>query len=264
MHKLSRQVRFSIAPFDSDVKEGFNSYCSKPGTEQLGFYFGLWVQLTADVDEDTGFVVNVGDIDKAVRGYAVPVFAEQIQGYFAQGKAVGFKDVCRILKEVWEVLDDKFGSVRLSKICLELNPFRKVTIEREDLKVVYFHEKFEFAALHTLWNDEFTDDRNLEVFGKCANPAGHGHNYIIEITIKKDAAAEWSMAEFERVVDSEFIALVDHKNLNVDVERLRDDNPTVENIASFAWECLRGKFGGAQLCNVTVWENDRTCCSYRE
>ena len=63
-------------------------------------------------------------------------------------------------------------------------------------------------------------------------------------------------------MESEFISLVDHKNLNVDVAEFNGRNPTVENIASFAWAQLEGKFEGSKLSNITVWENDRTCRSY--
>jgi 6-pyruvoyl-tetrahydropterin synthase len=63
-------------------------------------------------------------------------------------------------------------------------------------------------------------------------------------------------------VDEEFIRLVDHKNLNVDVVELSKINPTVENIAALAWNKLVGKFGEAVLHCVTVWETDKTYCSY--
>jgi 6-pyruvoyltetrahydropterin/6-carboxytetrahydropterin synthase len=264
MHKLSRQVRFSINPFSPDAVEGFNSYCSKPTGEGLCLYFALWIELESGVDADTGFVVDVGNIDRAVREHAVPIFYKRIREQFAAAKAVTFQEICRILTDVWKVLDDKFGSGLLRRLSLELNPFRKVSIEREDKKVLYFSEKFEFAATHTLKNDNFSKEKNLEVFGKCANPTGHGHNYIIEVTVKRQRQSDWNAAEFERIVQSQFIRLVDHKNLNVDVAEFGGQNPTVENIASFAWSRLEGKFEGGQLHNVTVWENDRTYCSYSQ
>jgi 6-pyruvoyltetrahydropterin/6-carboxytetrahydropterin synthase len=129
--------------------------------------------------------------------------------------------------------------------------------------MVYFSEKFEFAAMHKLWNDGFSKQQNLEIFGKCANPTGHGHNYIVEITIQMPASRnDLRIADFEKIVDNEFIQLVDHKNLNADVEQLDKKNPTVENIVSFAWNQLTGKFGKAKLYRVTVWETDKTYCSY--
>ncbi|MBA7713719.1 hypothetical protein ES703_122726 [subsurface metagenome] len=63
-------------------------------------------------------------------------------------------------------------------------------------------------------------------------------------------------------MDDEFIKRVDHKNLNIDVSQLSSLNPTVENIASFAWDSLIDKFGSAKLHCVTVWETEKTSCSY--
>jgi 6-pyruvoyl-tetrahydropterin synthase len=63
-------------------------------------------------------------------------------------------------------------------------------------------------------------------------------------------------------VDDEFIKLVDHKNLNADVDQFGKTIPTVENITGFAWNQLAGKFGQARLHRVTVWETDKTYCSY--
>jgi 6-pyruvoyltetrahydropterin/6-carboxytetrahydropterin synthase len=117
--------------------------------------------------------------------------------------------------------------------------------------------------MHKLWNDDYSDQKNLEVFGKCANPTGHGHNYVIEVTVKTPKAADGlQIGEFERVVDDEFMELVDHKNLNADVAELGKTNPTIENIAVFAWNRLVGKFGAAELHCITVWETDKTYCCY--
>jgi len=129
--------------------------------------------------------------------------------------------------------------------------------------MTYFSEKFEFAATHKLWNEQFSEQRNFEVFGKCANPTSHGHNYVVEVAVKTAADKDGlSISDFERTVDNEFIKLVDHKNLNVDVPYFAKAIPTVENIAAFAWERIVGKFSEATLHCVTVWETDRTCCSY--
>ena len=156
----------------------------------------------------------------------------------------------------------KFGAAKLGGLSVKLNPYRRVAIDSEDGTMVYFSEKFEFAAMHKLWNEGFSEERNFKVFGKCANPAGHGHNYVVEVTIKGQGQRDLCIGDFERVVDDEFIKAVDHKNLNVDVEQFGRTNPTVENIAVFAWDRLADKFGEAALHSVTIWETDRTSCSY--
>jgi 6-pyruvoyltetrahydropterin/6-carboxytetrahydropterin synthase len=263
MHKLSRHVRFSINPFLPKDSRGFNSFASEPPGEGLSIFFELGVELVGDVEPATGFVVNVVDIDKNVRELVVPVFAERIREHFRSGKHIGLSGLARLLRSAWGQLADKFTPAKMSKLNLKLNPFRKVTIDSGDCKMAYFSEKFEFAATHKLWNDDFSPERNFEVFGKCANPAGHGHNYVVEVTLKTPADKNgFRIGDFERRVDSELIRLVDHKNLNAELEDFSTTNPTVENIAVFAWSKLVGKFGQAALHCITVWETDKTYCAY--
>jgi 6-pyruvoyltetrahydropterin/6-carboxytetrahydropterin synthase len=263
MHKLSRLVRFSINPFLPEDSSGFNSFVSRPAGEGLSIFFELAVSLVGEVEPATGFVINVNDVDKKVQKYVVPIFAQQIRKDFRQGKHIGFFGITKLLKSAWGQLADKFGTARLRELSLALNPFRRVAVDCEDCKMSYFSEKFEFAATHKLWNEDFSDEHNRKVFGKCANPAGHGHNYIVEVTIKRPTDKDnLCIGDFEKVVDDEFIKLVDHKNLNVDVPHFAKTIPTVENIAAFAWEKLAGKFGEAVLHCVTIWETDKTSCSY--
>jgi len=263
MHKLAREIRFSINPFLAHAEDGFNSYASRPTAEGLAFYLGLWVEVSGQVQPATGFVVNVTDIDRAVRRYAVPILGRVITERYENRQILSFVDIVEFLKNAWRELQDKFVPASLSRLCLEVNPFRKVAVDSEDCKVFYFSEKFEFAAGHKLWKEEFSDKRNFELFGKCANPAGHGHNYIIEVTVKGPSERDsFGAGEFEKVVDETFIRLVDHKNLNVDVPGFENINPTVENITAFAWSKLVGQFGHRQLHCITVWETDRTYCSY--
>lgn len=137
--------------------------------------------------------------------------------------------------------------------------------------MVYYSEKFEFAAAHKLWNEKFTEKQNIETFGRCANPAGHGHNYIVEVTVKWPARGEHAEStgqsikagQFEKVIYDELIRAVDHKNLNEDLKEFQKITPTVENIAILAWSKLVDKFPTpATLHCVTVWETDKTYSSY--
>ena len=261
MHKLARQVRFSINPLGRD-EAGFNSFASNPPGEGLALFFSLWVELSGDIEPDTGFVVNVIEIDKAVRNLAVPLLGDYIRAQFYARKSVSFADIGELLKETWRLLDGRFGTGRIAALRLELNPFRKIGIDSEDSKEMTISEKFEFAATHTLWNDKFSKEKNFEIFGKCANPTGHGHNYLIEVSLKVPARGQWmGMGAFEKIVDDNLISLVDHKNLNVDVPEFAKMIPTVENIAVFAWNKLSPGLGDKLHC-VNVWETDKTYCSY--
>ncbi len=263
MHKLARSVRFSINPFLPEDNWGANSFASRPAGEGLAIFFELCVGLVGQVEPTTGFVVNVTDIDKNVRQYVVPIFAERIRKDFRAGRHIGLGDITELLKLTEKKLAGKFGKSIIAELSLKLNPFRKVAVDCEDWKMIYFSEKFEFAAMHKLWNEDFSEEKNFDVFGKCANPSGHGHNYIIEVTVKVPSGKDnLRIGDFEKVVDDELIRLVDHKNLNADVAEFGKTNPTIENIAVFAWDKLNGKFGDIKLHCVTVWETDKTYCSY--
>jgi len=263
MVHLGRQIRFSVNPFLDDVEGGCNPYSSKPAGAGLGVFLELAVELLGPVSPDTGFVINVTEIDKCAREFAVPIFAERICERWRRGEHIDLKTLAQMLRLAHERLLGKFGTAKVDKLTLKLNPFRTITMDTTDPGMMYFSEKFEFAAMHKLWNDSLSESENYAVFGKCAHPAGHGHNYIVEVTAKTGAdGPALRIGEFERVVDTELIQIVDHRNLNLDVPAFAEMIPTVENLATFAWDRLADKLEPARLHCITVWETDRTYCSY--
>ena len=262
MHKLTRQIRFSINPFLPDDDDGFNSYSSKPAGEGLAIYLSLWLELRAKVDRQTGFVVNVVEIDKIVRSLVVPVFRQRIKTSFGKSEHLGYDKLNQLLRESWKLLENKFENASTNSLALEVNPFRKITIRSKEQKLISLSEKFEFAATHRLWNEDFSPEKNLEVFGKCSNPQGHGHNYIVEVTAKGASQGQFDLGNFQKTINEKFISLVDHKNLNVDVEHFSTTIPTVENITTFAWQSLADSLKPANLESITIWESDRMYCTY--
>jgi len=262
MHRLGREVRFSINPFAEEMVTGYNSFASKPAGEGLALYLALFVELEGEVDPGTGFVVNVIDIDRAVRRHAVPVFQEGIAAAYRSGRDVSLANLARMLRSSWRKLAGTFSVAELSRLTLAMNPNRSMVVDSEDSPMFEFTERFEFAAMHKLWNEDFSPEKNFGVFGKCANPTGHGHNYVLEVTVASDAPDAFKVGEFEKVVDERFIGAVDHKNLNEDVPQFSGVIPTVENIASLAWASLHGYFGSARLMRINVWETDKTYASY--
>ncbi|MEN6385619.1 MAG: 6-carboxytetrahydropterin synthase [Phycisphaerales bacterium] len=258
MHLLSRQIRFAIDPFAPTQQIGTNSYNAKPTSDGLAFFFTLWVQLKSDADKETGFVVNVSQIDKIIRSKIITLFRDFVKSY----SKPGFAQFAKLLAQCWQTIEKDFLPAEINSLCVELMPARKITIKERTGGMFYFSEKFEFSSSHTLWNEKFSEEKNFEVFGKCANKQGHGHNYIIEVTIKKQND-QLNAGDFESIVDKHFVSIVDHKNLNADIEYFKKVNPTVENIAQFAFQKLEPNFKESKLDCVTVWENDRTFCTYR-
>lgn len=262
MHTLARKVRFSINPFLKEDLMGHNSFASKPAGTGLAIFLEITVTIKGPLGTDSGFVINIVEIDKQVRKHVVPVFAKFIREKYKNQSHISTFDTAKLLTASWESLADKFQKAKLVKLNLALNPFRNIAIDNGDSKMIYFSEKFEFAAMHKLYNKKLTEKENSKLFGKCANPTGHGHNYTIEVTIAAELDAKLETGKFEKTVDKKLIELLDHKNLNADVEYFKNVNPTVENIAVFAWETLNKQFKNTPMHCVTVWETNKTSCTY--
>ena len=262
MHHLSRDVRFCINPFLDTQEAGYNAFAARPTGRGLALFLELGVALSHSVDPDTGFVVNVSDIDRIVRRDAVPVIARHVSEQFRRGQHMEFGHVVKLIEKAGNILIRSFFPCTLEKLSLKLTPFRAITMKPQQKGKIYFSEKFEFAAMHKLWNTRFTEEENYRVFGKCAHPSGHGHNYWVEVTIATNHPDMFDSLALEKLVDDRLIERLDHKNLNEDISYFRHHIPTIENIAEFSWEQLIGHVEQGSLYCVTVWESDRTSCAY--
>jgi len=124
----------------------------------------------------------------------------------------------------------------------------------------------QFSASHRYFRPEWTAERNAEVFGDCANPNWHGHNYEVEVTVEGPVDPEtgyvMDLKLLRDAVDVRVLQDVDHRNLNLDVPEFRDLNPTAENIAVVVWRKLEGALPG-RLVKILLWETPRNCVEYR-
>jgi len=137
------------------------------------------------------------------------------------------------------------------------NPEMKVTVSR----------KAHFNAAHRLYNAEWTDARNATVFGKCANPNYHGHNYELIVSIKGEIHPEtgfvMDMKVLKGIIEAEIEEKFDHKNLNEELEEFKNLNPTAENIAVVIWNILRSKIEENLKIKVTLFETPRNFVTYK-
>ena len=213
----------------------------------------LWLTLEGPVNEETGMLVNVVTIDEAV-------------GEALAAEVVEAKNAVVALRRVGEVMGHKFRNIKMLRVELELSALLMMALSSEDTNMVEVTTKYELAASHRLGRAEWDEKRNLEVFGKCANPSGHGHNYLLEITLRGEpggpAGQVADMKEVDRIVREQVISRFDHKNLNVDTAEFAEVIPTVENMAKVFWDKLLGRFGQTELVRVAVWETAKTRAEY--
>ncbi len=133
--------------------------------------------------------------------------------------------------------------------------------------MVYVTRRAHFSASHRLFNPEFSDARNEEVFDKCNNPRGHGHNYELEVTVRGVPDPETGyvidLKELAAIMDREVIDKVDHKHLNYDVEFLRGVIPTAENVAVLIWRILEPRISSGELHSIRLFESANNFVEYR-
>jgi 6-pyruvoyltetrahydropterin/6-carboxytetrahydropterin synthase len=264
MFNLTREVRFAINdPTDDQLHHPpTNSYGGYPSLNSLGRFFTVQVTLAGDLDPASQYVINIKQIDDAVRS-ELP----QVQRMLSDSKSF---TPAKLTKFFHDRLQQRWGD-RLQRVALKLSPFQEMSIHRSELPMIRLSQKFEFSASHRLHNPKFSDEENRACFGKCNNPHGHGHNYELQVTLKGEPNEKGliiDIPEFERIVGKAVIARFDHKNLNSEVPEFSSGEliPTVENIARVIYRSLKLEFRPyfTTLASITVWETPKTCCEYSE
>ncbi|HEX3435505.1 MAG TPA: 6-carboxytetrahydropterin synthase [Pseudacidobacterium sp.] len=121
------------------------------------------------------------------------------------------------------------------------------------------------SASHRLHSDAFSVERNRAVYGKCNNPHGHGHNYVIEVTVGGQVAEDTGMVcnlvDLDTCVQKEIIGRFDHTNLNLD-PLFRDRVPTTENLCIEVYRLLKGAFDQAEIVRIRVEETSNNSFEY--
>jgi len=126
--------------------------------------------------------------------------------------------------------------------------------------------KEHFNAAHRLFNAAWTDEKNLDVFGKCSYPNYHGHNYEVIVTLTgepdKNTGYVFDMKALSDIIKEHVLSKFDHKNLNLDVPDFKDLNPTAENIVIVIWKILRDKIDPSLDLKVILYETERNFVEY--
>lgn len=132
--------------------------------------------------------------------------------------------------------------------------------------MLYVTRKMHFSAAHRLYNPNFSDAKNEEVFDKCNNFYGHGHNYYLEVTVSGKPNPETGyvidLKKLKKIINENIIEKVDHKHLNFDVDFLKDIIPTVENLAIQFWKILYPKIKEGRLHCIKLYESDTSYVEY--
>jgi 6-pyruvoyltetrahydropterin/6-carboxytetrahydropterin synthase len=125
--------------------------------------------------------------------------------------------------------------------------------------------RYRFAASHRLHSEKLNEEENNRLYGKCNNPYGHGHNYVVEVRLSGPVDPATGMvlnlADLDSFVEREVIEAFDHKSFNEDVPEFREQVPTTENVCIEIFERLR-RFPKAKLERVRVEETANNAFEY--
>ena len=134
--------------------------------------------------------------------------------------------------------------------------------------MIYLTRRERFSAAHRLYNPALSDQENLEQFGPCANPNWHGHNYILWVTVKGEINPETGylvdLKEVSKIIKEKIIDKLDHKNINLEVDFMKDLIVSTENLSIAIWKELTGpiKEIGSELHCVKIEETENNLVEY--
>lgn len=257
---------------DEENRRLFGPFASKWGH---GHNYVVEATVAGRIDPRTGMVVNITDIDRVLKQHVTGPLADKHLTY----EVPHFRDTPPTLENIARYVADQFrthfhvGAARLARVTVWESPTLWATLTlptpntQHPTPMVTLTRAFDFAASHRLHAPALSDAENREIFGKCNNPNGHGHNYGVEVTVAGEPDPVTGMlvdlAALDAVLEHEVMDRFDHQHLNQDVADFANVNPTSENVTVAIWNHLEGRIPApARLYRVVVRETDRNFFEY--
>jgi len=134
--------------------------------------------------------------------------------------------------------------------------------------MIYLTRRERFSAAHRMFRRDWTDEKNHKIFGKCSNPNWHGHNYELFVTVKGELSEKTGFVinidTLKKIILEKIIQKIDHKNINLEVDFMKDKIATTENLAIAIWNQLKPFIDreGAQLHCIKIKETENNSIEY--
>lgn len=231
-----------------------------------GHDYVVQVAYAGAISSLDGMICNLADLKPAI-GQAVAL----LDGKFLDEEVAEFADVRptaeNIARFLWEKLPKQVGGGTLTRIRLQES--RRVWVElvlsapNATVPAMKVSRSYEFAAAHRLYTPKLSEVDNKLRFDKCANLAGHGHNYQVEVTVQgtpdRDSGYVITPVLLDKIVDEEVYQRFDHKHLNEDCPEFKDLVPTSENLAQVIFELLQQRLRseGYELAKIGLHETQK-------
>lgn len=262
---INRRAQFSAShrywlPELSEAEnfERFGPTARAPGH---GHNYVVYVSMVGELDE-YGMVLNLSDVKHVIK--------QEVTNYldfsYLNEAWPEFQETLptteNIARQIWQRLAPHLP---LSKIQLFEHPELWAEYLGNGMEA-YLTLSTHFSAAHRLARPDLSFAENSEIYGKCARPHGHGHNYHLEVTVKGEIDARTGMiadlGALQKAVDDYVVEPLDHTFLNKDIAYFEKIVPTAENIAVYIGQLLRSPVRelGAQLHKIKLTESPNNSC----
>lgn len=261
--KLIRRIAFSSGHrywFSDKTKEEnqaiFGPWCSP---FNHGHNYVLYVGAEGQVDPYNGMVVNIKWIDDVLKERVISVFDQKSINDEVPAFEHRSPSLENLLLYFRDILQDLPGHAELMTLKLEETPLLYGEWTKQN-DMISLTRVYEFAASHRLHTDALSEEENLRLFGKCCNPNGHGHNYVLEVTVSGQPDPVSGMladlGSLDAAVNREVVDRYDHKNLNQDIPEFAGKVTTSEVVSQEIFDRLKDHVPG-RLERVRLHETAR-------
>ncbi len=272
---LTRQVTFNAGHIyrgdglsREELKATFGPAADPSGH---GHDYILEVTVAGILRDRDGMVVNIKDVDAHLKKLIEPIDHRLLNEALPE-----FSDAVptteRFAQVLWARLPKTIGAAQTTALKLQEHPGLYIELDGKDAAMVYLTSSIEFAACHRLHSNKLSEAENRELYGKCNNANGHGHNYVAEVTVKgtpdERTGIIVDLGKLNELMRVEIEERFDHKHLNLDTPHFENQVASAENIARVLWEILEPKVpacrSGGQVClhRVRLIETARSWFDY--
>lgn len=197
-----------------------------------GHNYTLACTVEGSMDPRAQWVVDIKEIDRELKARVVALYDQKSINDQVPGFETRAPTMENILLDIGRRLSGLHPKVALVRLELQETPRLKAELDMNKPTEIVLTRTYEFAAAHRLHVPTLSEQENRDLFGKCNNPMGHGHNYLLEVSVEGKPDPESGMAvdlaELDRIVNAEIVDRYDHKSLNDDVPEFAGRNPSSE------------------------------------
>ena len=248
MYYLTRQTAFEASHYNRipELSDAGNLklFGAAANPNSHGHNYILEVMVKGAVNADDGMVINLVTLDGLLK---TEVLANYDHKHLNRQHPVFAGDshlqpTCEnIAIEIWQRLLPSLPDRMLHRVRLYESATNFADYYGEG-QMVYLTKVYEFSSAHRLHSHVLSDEENREIFGKCNNPSGHGHNYVLEVTVKGEVDLRTGLVAglnfLDEVVQKQVYTRFDYKHLNLDTSEFEKLNPTSENFVKVLWDVL--------------------------